>query len=171
MKPGRFLPLALVLGCAGTWGCGNRWEEEVPLTARSVMEAPDSVELLALLPYPELSPGAPLPEGIEGPLESFHDYGILGRQREDEAEAVAQLMQLVREGINASEGMAALCFNPRHGLRIERAGRVVDLVICYECLQIRSYGPGEEQEQLLTSDRVEPAVSSFFRHRGLALHR
>jgi hypothetical protein len=35
------------------------------------------------------------------------------------------------------EGVSSGCFEPRHGLRVEREGRVVTFEICYTCGMVR----------------------------------
>jgi hypothetical protein len=145
-------------------GCGTRFEAGVAAADRAVLAAPEALELFALSPFPSAGeePLAPDEEG-------FHGYRVLGRTRVHDAEARAELLGLVRRGIDASDGAGAACFLPRHGLRAERGGSAVDLVLCYECLRARIYGARPEPWEVLTASTVEPEVSAFFRAQGLEL--
>jgi hypothetical protein len=156
--------LALLIAVLLAPGCGTRFEAEVAAADRAVLAAPEALELFALLPFP--SQGE---EPLKPGEEAFHGYRILGRARVEDAGARAALLGLVRRGIDASDGAVAVCFLPRHGLRAERGGAAVDLVLCYECMQARVYGAGAEPGEIATASTVEPEVSAFFRAQGLEL--
>jgi hypothetical protein len=80
------------------------------------------------------------------------------------------LVDLVRRGIETSDGRVAMCFLPRHGVVLRRGEERLDLVICYECLQLRMYREGAgESGGVRTSDEVEGEVSAVFRAHGLTL--
>jgi hypothetical protein len=53
------------------------------------------------------------------------------------------LADALRLGAEDNFGIAAGCFNPRHGLRLKGGGKSVDLVICFECLQVEVFVNGE----------------------------
>jgi len=161
----RVIPrLALLLAALLAPGCGTRFEAEVAAADRAVLAAPEALELFALRPFPSESE-VPLAPGEQ----AFHGYRILGRARIETAEASAELLDLVRRGIDASDGVQAACFLPRHGLRVERNGAAVDLVLCYECLRARVYGAGLEPGEVATARTFEPEVSAFYEAQGLVL--
>jgi hypothetical protein len=64
----------------------------------------------------------------------FHDYIILGKtsvsKREDRDRLLAALYGAI------GNGEMEACYNPRHAIHAELGGKSVDLVICFECLQI-----------------------------------
>jgi len=47
------------------------------------------------------------------------------------------------DDIHASDGRAAMCFLPRHGLSIRSEGGQLDLLICFECRKLEYWVDGE----------------------------
>ena len=125
------------------------------------------MELLSLDPTP-LPPAAPPPA-----LGVFHGYKITGRAALSDAGKRKALGELVLRGIRESDGRQAKCFEPRHGIRFEQDEKVLELVICYECLSIEAFGnvfaAGLEPRTVLTSNAVEPAVTNAFNELGLKI--
>lgn len=145
--------------------CSSSTENRLPAQAEAALRTARSMELLALDPTP-LARGAAVPEG-----GTFHDYPILGRATLADAVQAKALGELVLRGIRESDGTAAACFNPRHGIRVSQDGRTLDLVICYECLSLSVHGDllgsGGPRLGLLTAQRVESGVSAIFEGAGL----
>ena len=155
----RAIPLVLA---ALALGCGTRFEKEVGAEERAVLAAPEALELLALLPSPSGEDRLLAPEE-----DAFRGYRVLGRAVVDGAEERAQLVGLVRRGIDAAGKETASCFLPRHGLRARRGDATVDLLLCYECLRARIYGAGAEPAEVATGAEVEPELTALFRAHGL----
>ncbi len=144
------------------WATACRGSSGSPFDAdvTGILESPDTFEILALDPMPhELSPS-------EG--EIFHGYRVLGQIELSSAGERRQLLEAIYRGIHESEGMAAACFNPRHGIHAVRAQDTVDLVICFECLSMQVYGPSG-RDSVLTHSSVEPSVSAIYRSNGLKI--
>lgn len=141
--------------------CGSVHERLSPLDGAA------SVELYALDPrdvdLERVEPGAPM----------FHNYVVLGAATLKDPEATKNLARLISRGIAEHSDKVAGCFNPRHGLRVVRAGRTLDLVICYECLQIHVHDErvtnSSGYDGLLTSQSVEPDVTRIFESVGLKI--
>ena len=112
---------------------GNRLGPE----AVEVLENGERFYLLSLDPTPRKYYESIKKDAPKG--EDFHDYTTLGKLEITSREGRAVLLRALNDGISSSDGAIAACFNPRHGIRAELAGRTVDLVICFECLQIRVY--------------------------------
>ena len=149
--------------------CSTSHEEVIPLDDRSLLEQSSQMEIFALHPNRHSDEGKP-----KGADDDFHGYRILDRARLDDAKERKRLVSLVYQGIDKSNGMVAACFDPRHGIRARNGDQVVDLVICYECLQIhlhRSTDGDGADESALTSETVEPAVTRIFEAHGLEIHR
>lgn len=127
-------------------------------SAAEILESGERFELLALEPMP-----------LEKPTpEAFCGYEVRGRAPVDPATGRAAL-RLVQEGILASDGSVAACFNPRHGIRVESPAGTCDLVICYECLSMQVFVDGAHAENVLTSEEVEPRISMLWLRLGLIL--
>ncbi len=162
----RVLPWVVLSALASLAGCGSRYDEDVPPTDRGILEGAEELMIFALRPHPTTAE-----EPLKAGEEAFHDFKVLGRATVADARR-AELIELVRKGIDASDGVAALCFLPRHGVRATGRGNdVVDLVICYECFQMVVYGADGERTTVLTAASVEPAVTRLFEDHGLKIQR
>lgn len=64
----------------------------------------------------------------------FHDWPVLGTTRLTEPGEVATVREELGRWLAAPEPEAvALCFSPRHGVRVREGEHVYDFVVCYEC--------------------------------------
>jgi hypothetical protein len=107
----------------------------IPDEARVILEHADQFELLSLNPRLQ-----------EGPRErSFHGYLVLGKTVVRDAEDQKYIVSAFERGVAENGGVAAACFNPRHGIRANSGGRRVDFVICFECRQVQVFGPVNSQ--------------------------
>src|SRR5262245_2261848 len=70
--------------------------------------------------------------------KDFHGWTVLGKVELKDKDTRAKTIKAVTESLAVGSG--AMCFRPRHGLRLERKGKSVDLVICFECSSVRVYG-------------------------------
>ena len=78
----------------------------------------------------------PQPAGVP----SFHDWKVLGtREITGEQEKIKLLTALVRGG-RETNGDIAMCFLPRHALRIAAPSRTVDIIVCFECREALVFG-------------------------------
>jgi hypothetical protein len=128
-----------------------------------LLEGAHEIELLALDPLP-----ASMRE--PQPSQTLHGFGVLGSATLTDPTRRQELLRLVSRGIADSDGSAALCFNPRHGLRVRRDGRLLEVLICYECLQMRVWpDAGAPRVELTTSQAVEPEVTRLFETAGLSI--
>lgn len=161
-----WLRAVLVAWVLGLGACSGSQTEggERPSGVLAALADADSVEVLALHPYPYQL------EKDGGDLEQFHGYGILGRASLGNQASGNELVALIERGIEASNGMVAACFNPRHGLSVTVGGVDWDLLICYECLSMQVYRDGKKQDGHLTAELVEPKVSAIYRAAGLVIH-
>jgi hypothetical protein len=134
----------------------------LPDVARSVLEAPETLEVLSIDPQ----------SGWEDPPEDailFNDYVELGRAAVADEGLRRRIVQLLYEGIRENGDMVAACFNPRHGVRAVKGANTVDLLICYECLQIYVFVDDGERGSCLTGESVEPALSRIWQDLGLQI--
>ena len=155
-----------VIATLALLGCGSAPENRLPAEARVMLERATRIEILALDPVPAQMRSPP-------PAETWHDFGVLGRATLSDAAECAELAQLILRGIRESDGTVAACFDPRHGLRVEEQGKVLELLICYECLSMQvfegSIAPGGKPAWLLTSSTPEPGVTRIYERAGLRI--
>lgn len=146
-------------------GCSSAEENRLPPEAERALRGARSLELFALDPNPVMQGAVPPEKGV------FHEYPILGRAVLSDAVQAKALGELVLRGIRESDGTAAACFHPRHGIRVSLDGRILDLVICYECLSLSAHGEllgsAGPRLGLLTAQRVESGVTAIFEGAGL----
>lgn len=77
------------------------------------------------------------------PEEDLNGFKILGRLALTDPKKRSAAVGAVTDAIrHADYHKIAMCFFPRHALRVTANGRVFDFVICYECGQIRLYEKG-----------------------------
>lgn len=76
---------------------------------------------------------------------TFHNYGVLGSIELDgrQASAAAGAFQTVLSHL-VPPSLQMMCFNPRHGLRVESGGHEYDFLLCYECRRIVVFCDGSE---------------------------
>ena len=131
------------LACAAN---NNRLSPEV----EAILDKADQIELISLSPE----------RLAEKPKDAFHGWRVLGStaiKGEDKATALTAL----RSAIAANEGMVAACFNPRHGIRATQGGKTVDLVICFECMQIEVFIGQERAKGVLTTGAAQPLFNKL----------
>lgn len=107
----------------------------LPRTAMAILQNADSIELYSLEPEPM--------EG-EKPEKTLHDRAVLGKVAIDDAGDRAKVVAALKQGIG--HGRGAKCFEPRHAIRASRAGKTVDVLICYECGWIYIYYDDQKAE-------------------------
>lgn len=91
----------------------------------------------------------------DGPItaaDAFHNFQILGKVDLDAKQlpAVVGAFQAAAVAGEKMEGVA-LCFNPRHGLRVAVNGHTYDFVLCYECSRLNIY---EDDQQIAAMNAV-----------------
>ena len=142
-------------------------EVALPEEVRAALEHADSLELLSLHP---MINGARFAEPERPTGESFYDHEILGRSTIEAAAERRAMIEAVYEGIVDSDGTVAACFDPRRGIRAVRGDSTVDLVICFECLQIAVYVDDEHRKGVLTTQHGKNILTSLLTQRGIRVH-
>lgn len=155
-NPSRWLVFA-----ANVWLCGCTSSAYTP-NEREVFTEPESFELMSLLPERGESPPA-------GAGEDFHGHLVMGRATVSEAREREELLGAFEQGIKESDGRVAKCFNPRHGLRIRKGARTIDVSICFECLQSVIYDGSTERRVIHTQAPEQRFDAALARH-GLKKH-
>jgi hypothetical protein len=128
------------------------------------LEGSERMQIYALHPYPHDDEGKP-----HASSDDFHGYRVLGQAAIADAREREGLAALLERAASESPGHVAKCFNPRHGLRAEKAGATVDFVICFECLQMKVMRGGNERGVAIGRDPESGFDAALTRH-GLAKH-
>src|SRR5262249_20104969 len=103
--------------------------DKFPEDLQAILEKAEQFELLSLSP-----------ERLkEKPADAFHGWKVLGKTTVKDAEARKKLIVAFKKGVEANTGIAAACFNPRHGIRVTHDGKTTDFVVCFECFQVQVF--------------------------------
>ncbi len=86
----------------------------------------------------------------EQPESDFHGWEVLVSAKLDE-EKGRESVEGFKSGIASAPDDATGCSKPRHGLRISRAKEVVDLVICFQCVQVNVFVDEERSGNFRTA--------------------
>ena len=119
--------VVLLLGCSQQ---AKEPENNIPKAAAQALAHPSQVILYSLEPEPRNQP----PE--------FSGYRLLG-QVELGPQQARQAIAAFRAAAAGWDHVTAICFNPRHALRVVSGGKNYDFVLCYECHQMRIIGDGK----------------------------
>jgi len=88
--------------------------------------------------------------------KGFRGYAVLGKTLVKDADARKGMIAALYKAIADSDGNAARCFVPRHGIRATHKGKTVDVVICFECYRVKFFVKDENETETLT--RVPEAL-------------
>jgi hypothetical protein len=99
---------------------------------------------------------------------NFHSYMVLGQTSVTSSQTKTKLLNALYDGISRSDGSAAACFQPRHGIRATTKGRTVDLVICFECQSLEIYDNEIKTTATLTRS-PQPVFNEFLTRAGVPL--
>jgi len=118
----------------------NPLKKPLPVEVRALL---DNCERLVLLSIEGEEYGVPGSSDTD-----FHGFDILGKTEIRDRDEREQLLGALYKGIDEAT-VPANCFGPRHGISATLGDETVDLVICFECLQIQIF---PQDCLLLTSD-------------------
>jgi hypothetical protein len=152
-KGRRRLTIAVVLGilALGT----NYVARGIPSVAAVALNNAESFELLSL------DPGR-----IKG---EYHRTHVLGRAPIDDPAERKRLYNALQSGARWNLALPALCFDPRHAIIATTAGRVTELLICFECSQVQVWQDGNLIKTFIIGDRPESVFDDALRRAGLPL--
>ena len=131
-------------------GCSSATQESRSGVDFGALDVPEAVST-ALKGDCEVELYSLNPERLDvAPESSFHGWEVLGSAKLDDDEA-REIVEGFKSGLASAPDYVAGCYNPRHGLRISGREEVVDLVICFQCVQIYVYVGEERIANLSTS--------------------
>lgn len=143
-------PLLVSLSSCGT----ERMSPDVELSLRDG----EQFELLSLDPNPDAETD-----------ETFHEWAVMGKTKITDPAIQNKLATALKKGVSRSRGTVALCFMPRHGIRVIHENKVNEYVICFECLQAQRYIGGEQAEGFLLTEFPQPTFDQVLTEAGVRL--
>lgn len=140
----------------------------IPAELMTALRQGEKFELLSL--DPEL---AAIKEARTGEEFSNKCRGwiVLGSTLIDDDSIRKRLIGTLDAGAKENRTAAAGCFNPRHAIRVVRQGKVIDFVICFECLQVLVY-EGEDKDHtqyFLVSQTPQSVFDDVLKNAGIPL--
>jgi hypothetical protein len=140
-------------------------QNRIPEAVDRLFDKAETFELYSLDPERKFDKGGKVVEVKDG----FHGWQVLGKTLVKGEVERKRLADALRLGAEDNFGMAALCFIPRHGLRLKGGGKTVDLVICFECLQVQVYADNEKPEGFLTTGEPQEVFDATLKAAGVKL--
>jgi hypothetical protein len=108
-------------------------KDELPKDVVDVLKGADKFELYTL------DPKSPPKPATEKSAEYFHGWKIVDHKAVGEAKDREKLVEAFIKGVRPAKSIAARGFAPRHGLRVTRDKRTVDLLMSFEHYQSMVY--------------------------------
>jgi hypothetical protein len=124
-------------------------ENKLPDSALTILREADQFELLSLDP---LAKESHQPADQQNQKATFHGWKILGKTVLTAPKRKRVVRALLR-GMANSTG-AYKCFEPRHGIHATKSNASVDLMICFECEDIKLVG----RDMMFMTDRTPEKV-------------
>jgi hypothetical protein len=130
----------------------------VPAEVQAILAKAEQIEVLSLSPSPDK----------DRTRTSFHGYPVLGKTILKDEKTRKALVEELEKGVKENKGEVANCFLPRHGIRAVVDDKPVDLLICFQCLQVK-YHIGEKAGEFLVTRSPEPAFDKVLKDAGVRL--
>jgi hypothetical protein len=150
----------LAVGALVLTGCHGGRGTQLP-------DDPDELTLFSIDgPTWEKQEGHLLPEQQKNGL--LLGYPILGKVEITDRDQRRAVAAAVIEGTKY-KGSVAACFYPRHAIRAVKAGQVIQVVICFECLRYQSYRGDQKAGSGGISGDAQPLLDKLLTDAGVPL--
>jgi hypothetical protein len=137
----------------------------IPEAVERLLDKADTFELYSLNPDRRIDK-----DGKVVPVkDDFHGWQVLGKTEVKGEAKWKQLTDALRLGAEDNFGMAAACFIPRHGIRLKGGGKTVDLVICFQCLQVQVFTDGKREKGFLITNEPQKEFDATLQAAGVKL--
>jgi hypothetical protein len=126
---------------------------------RALLEEAEQFELLSI------SPNRPK----DKPKDAFHGWQVLGKTTVKDAETRKKLVAAFKKGVEENHGTMALCFSPRHGIRVTQNGKTADFVICFQCYQVKVIVGDKQWKDFLITKSPESTFDAVLKEAKVPL--
>lgn len=154
------LALGVLIAALATTGAVEGQDKPSSKDLKPLFEKAEAIELYSLDPsFDDKEPD---------PKKGFHGWKVLGKTAIKDAKTRKKLIAVLYQGLADSDGSAAKCFNPRHGVRATVDGKTADIVICFECLRMEFYA-GDQSKMETTTRTPEKVLDEILTAAGVPL--
>lgn len=136
-----------------------QWTGRLPGVASAALDGADRYELLSLDPRLRV-PATP---------DLFHGFRVLGQTVVSDDRTRRELNRALRKGAKSIFANLPRCFNPRHGIRVTRAGTTTDFLICFECEQVQVWSGDQRVAEWMTDSSPQPTFDHVLQQAGVPL--
>lgn len=153
----RLLPATLTVFMLGITASGA---EEVLPGVMGALENADSYELISLDPDRRTA---------KEPGEKFHGWRVLGSTKIADPEVRKQVTEALRKAASEPDGTVVGCFDPRHGIRVVRGNKTMELVICFECITAHVHAENAKPTGFRVTNAAQPVFDEVLKKAGVAM--
>ncbi len=168
----KLLLLGAILTLAGVAGlCAWQTMRRGPDNLMGIPDDPDEVILFSV--DGTNTDEEPEEQGRPKGEELLYEYPILGRVIVTDPSQKQLVIALVKQDIQIGWPVQAKCFYPRHVLRVVKAGRIIDVVICFECHKCEIHQNGDSDGGLTQTfgERSLTLLNKIIRDAGVPIAR
>lgn len=154
------LVAAVFSGCVENTSWNGKLADKIPGQVRTALEKANEFELLSL------DPEVPDPDHPkdEDRRKSF------GGTLVTNASTRAKILAALDAGASSDKASPAFCFEPRHAIRVQHAGKNYLIIICFECNRAKVYIDDMPAETGFdTTNSPEPVFDEVLRAAGVPL--
>jgi hypothetical protein len=126
-------------------------DNTIPDDANAILEHAEQIALYSLKP------------------EGLSKWNELGKTVVKDAETRKRLIAEFKTGVEESIGVGALCFNPRHMIKATYNGKSVEMVICFECMQVQVRLGDKEAKTIYIAQGPEAFFDKVLKDAGVEL--
>jgi hypothetical protein len=149
----------LTLFMASFSASADKEDNKIPDALLNMLTKAEKFELLSISPA----------RLKEKPADAFHGWKVLGKTEVKKAEVRKKLLDAFQKGVADNTGTVALCFKPRHGIRVTYDGKTADFVICFECYQVQAFVGDKPEKGFLTTKSPQTAFDEVLEEAKVPL--
>jgi hypothetical protein len=106
----------------------------------------------------------PLPDEGKNTKRGFHGYAILIEGQTETAERRKEIASFLGKTLHWNELRKALCFNPRHGVRVVSGKQTLDFLICFECYRVQVFEGDKLHSSFALSQPKDNPIEQLLRN-------
>jgi hypothetical protein len=102
------------------------------------------------------------------PTEEFQGHPILGKLELKDANTRKEVVQALLKGTQNNTHGFARCFWPRHAFRAEKANKVTDYVICFQCNWIKVF-VDKDVKDIVTNKEPQETLNRLLKQANIPI--